>query len=205
MAGRVCPAATTAPAVRWRRRSRRFWRAAHCCLKHRAAPNNTPGRRSTTPTGQAGDNSFPIVCTACPTSMVTISGLYAVTADCRDTDELLRKVDQALAGGARIVQYRNKTADPTARLVQARALAVLCQRHHVPLIVNDSVEIALLAGADGVHLGRDDGEVGAARALLGERLIGVSCYDRIDHALAAQRAVAAYLAFAAAVPCPTKP
>jgi len=125
-----------------------------------------------------------------------IAGLYAITPDLADTDELLRRVRTALTGGARILQYRNKTAPPALRLVQARALQTLCTAGGVPLIINDHLDLAQEVGAAGLHLGGDDGDIATARAQLGpDRLLGVSCYDRIELAQAALAAGADHIAF----------
>jgi thiamine-phosphate pyrophosphorylase len=125
-----------------------------------------------------------------------IAGLYAITPDLADTDELLRRVRAALTGGARILQYRNKTATPSLRLVQARALQTLCTAAGVPLIINDHLDLAREVGAAGLHLGGDDGDIAAARAQLGpDRLLGASCYDRIELAQAALVAGADHIAF----------
>ena len=125
-----------------------------------------------------------------------ISGLYAITHDETDTAELLRKVRLALLGGARILQYRNKTATAALRLKQAEALRGLTREFAVPLIVNDDTALARQVNADGVHLGGEDGGVAEARALLGDgRLIGVSCYNRLPLAQEAVRQGADYVAF----------
>jgi len=125
-----------------------------------------------------------------------ISGLYAVTPDSADTPALLASVEEALAGGARLVQYRNKSATAALRLVQGRALLALCRKNRVPLIVNDHLELAVALDADGLHLGAEDGPAAAARERLGPaKLLGVSCYDRIDLALEAERQGADYVAF----------
>lgn len=125
-----------------------------------------------------------------------ISGLYAVTPDCADTHALLASVDAALAGGARLVQYRNKPAAAALQLAQGRALFALCRKHHVPLIVNDHLALAVALDADGLHLGAEDGPVAAARERLGPaKILGVSCYDRLDLALEAERRGADYVAF----------
>ena len=117
-----------------------------------------------------------------------VRGLYAVTPDSADTADLITRVDAAIAGGVRLVQYRNKCALPALRLEQARALKALCASR-ATLIVNDDVDIALAVDADGVHLGADDGSVIAARERLGsDKLIGVSCYDSVERALEAKRA-----------------
>src|SRR3954468_9014895 len=125
-----------------------------------------------------------------------VRGLYALTPDMSNTSELQRRVGEALAGGARLVQYRNKSTDAVLRREQADMLLALCRPRGVPLIVNDDVELAFAVGADGVHLGRDDAAVNAARAVLGRNaLIGVSCYDELARALEAERAGANYVAF----------
>jgi thiamine-phosphate pyrophosphorylase len=125
-----------------------------------------------------------------------IAGLYAITPDLADTGDLLYRVRAALAGGARVLQYRNKTASPGLRLEQARALQSLCAASGVPLIINDHLDIALAVGAAGLHLGGEDGDIAAARARLGpDRLLGASCYDRIELAESAVAAGADHVAF----------
>lgn len=125
-----------------------------------------------------------------------ISGLYAVTPDLAETDVLLEKVDAALRGGARVVQYRSKSSDVVLQRSQAVAIAGLCRKRRALFIVNDSAELAREAGADGVHLGRDDGVVARAKATLGAgKLVGVSCYNEIGLARAAVAQGADYVAF----------
>ena len=134
-------------------------------------------------------------------------GLYAITdALLIPDDRLTEAVEQAILGGARLIQYRDKSHDDARRLTQARTLNELCQHHAVPLIINDDVELAAQVGAAGVHVGKDDSAFAIARARLGvNALIGVSCYDRLDLALEAVRAGADYVAFGAFFPSPTKP
>jgi thiamine-phosphate pyrophosphorylase len=135
-----------------------------------------------------------------------ITGLYAVTPDEADTGLLAAKVDAALAGGARLVQYRNKAANAVLRLQQARALLDLCRRKCVPLIINDYLDLALEINADGVHLGGADGSVASARRELGPRkMLGVSCYNRLQHALDAAREGADYVAFGSFFASDVKP
>jgi len=134
-----------------------------------------------------------------------LRGLYAVTPDALDIEPLARKVEQALAGGAVALQYRNKLLARDKRLAQAHRLAALAQGYGVPFIVNDDVEIALAVGANGAHLGRDDADLRAARARLAGKILGASCYDRLELARAAVDAGADYVAFGAAFPSPTKP
>src|SRR4051812_30966519 len=110
-----------------------------------------------------------------------VRGLYAVTPDERDTAVLAAEVDQAVRGGARLVQYRNKSADAALRREQVVALLPLCRAAGVPLIVNDDLELAIELDADGAHLGREDADPAeASRRLPAGKLIGVSCYDRLD-------------------------
>jgi thiamine-phosphate pyrophosphorylase len=127
-------------------------------------------------------------------------GLYAITA--RD----LQQVERALATRALCaLQYRDKSAGAAQRERDALGLARLCRAHGVPFIVNDDLELALAVGADGVHLGRDDGDVAAARARLPGRLLGVSCYDRLELAERAVAQGADYVAFGSVFVSPTKP
>lgn len=135
-----------------------------------------------------------------------ISGLYAVTPDSADTADLLAKVEGALAGGARLLQYRNKTASPALRLIQGRALLALCGKYQVPLIVNDHLGLALELGAHGLHVGGEDGSAAQARKRLGPgKILGVSCYGSIDNARAAVAAGASYVAFGGFFPSRIKP
>jgi thiamine-phosphate pyrophosphorylase len=121
-------------------------------------------------------------------------------------DQLGPAVRAALDGGVRLVQYRDKSDDAERRLAEARTLATLCHDHGALLLVNDDPQLARDAGADGVHLGRDDLSVAEARALLGaQAIIGVSCYNELERAFAAERAGADYVAFGSFHPSPTKP
>jgi thiamine-phosphate pyrophosphorylase len=135
-----------------------------------------------------------------------IKGLYAITPDESDTPELVRKVRLALSGGARVLQYRNKTASTELKLEQAGALRELTREFSVPLIINDDALLARQVDADGVHLGDADGSLIAARALLGsDRLIGLSCYNRAELAYQAARQGADYVAFGSFFASAVKP
>ena len=129
--------------------------------------------------------------------MTTPGGLYALTdPGLTPGERLLPAVEAAIRGGARLVQYRDKSKDAPRRLEEARALAELCRGHGVVFIVNDDPTLAAIAGADGVHLGKDDPDVISTRVRLGPRaLIGVSCYDSLERAVAAAHAGADYVAF----------
>ena len=134
-----------------------------------------------------------------------LRGLYAVTPETDDTARLVERVQECLAGGARLVQYRAKRIDAARALEQARAIAQACRRRGVPLIVNDSVELAIAAGAQGVHLGRDDVDAASARAAFPEAIIGVSCYDDPARARAAARSGADYVAIGSMFASRSKP
>ena len=132
-----------------------------------------------------------------------IRGLYAI-AD--STVVTLAAVEQAILGGARVVQYRDKRGQAEQRERQARALAGLCAAHGVTFIVNDDVALAARVQAHGVHLGRNDAAIDEARRRLGaDAVIGVSCYNELERALAAEAQGADYVAFGSFYPSPTKP
>ena len=136
-----------------------------------------------------------------------LNGLYAITdTRLQRPDQLTERVRQAIDGGARLIQYRDKSADAGFRLRQANALAGLCRARGVALIVNDDVELAAACGAQGVHLGKNDADPQTARKLLGDQaVIGVSCYNRLPLALQAAQQGADYVAFGRFFPSRTKP
>jgi thiamine-phosphate pyrophosphorylase len=134
-------------------------------------------------------------------------GLYAVTDPALLPEGILgARVGQAIQGGARVVQFRDKTADPRARRRRALLVLATCRENGALCIVNDDAALAAEIGADGVHLGRDDGDASRARDVLGpDRLVGVSCYDQPALAAAAAAAGADYVAFGSIWPSATKP
>jgi len=134
-------------------------------------------------------------------------GLYGLTPDqFGDTEQLVARVLAAIKGGAALMQYRDKPASMAARESRARALIAACHPRGIPLIVNDAVQLAAEVGAAGVHIGRDDGDLAAARALLGPaRIIGVSCYDSLERARDAVAGGADYVAFGSVYASSTKP
>jgi thiamine-phosphate pyrophosphorylase len=133
-------------------------------------------------------------------------GLYAITPDQSDTCKLVAAVESALRGGAAIVQYRNKTADATTRRAQAAALVACCKSRGIPLIVNDDASLAAEVDADGAHLGSEDGDLASARQILGpNRLLGASCYNRLELAETALEAKVDYVAFGSFFASSTKP
>ena len=138
--------------------------------------------------------------------MPTTEGLYAVTPDGLATPRLLVLAEAALAGGVPLLQYRDKSGDAPRRREQAQALLALCRRYNARLVINDDLALALATDADGVHLGGDDGDLAAARQVLGpDKILGASCYADFTRAQAAAHSGADYVAFGAIYPSPTKP
>lgn len=138
--------------------------------------------------------------------MKPLRGLYAITDSQLLADgRLLPYVEAALKGGAKLLQYRDKSDDAARRLRQAEALRELCLRHGARLIVNDDLELAARLGV-GLHLGQEDGSLSAARALLGRNaIIGATCHASLELAEQARRDGASYLAFGRFFPSNTKP
>ncbi len=135
-------------------------------------------------------------------------GLYAVTPDALADDplRLLAACAAALAGGAVLLQYRDKRSAPARREQNAIALLALCRAHGGRLIINDDAALAARIGADGAHLGASDGSLTEARAQLGpDALIGASCGDSLARAEAAIAAGASYVAFGRYFASNTKP
>lgn len=136
-----------------------------------------------------------------------IIGLYAIA----DTEILAGKdihdcVEQAILGGASLVQLRDKTADATGRKDIAVMLKKLCVKNNTCFIINDDAELARAVNADGVHLGRDDMSIMEAREIVGEqKIIGASCYNQLAIAEAAQHKRADYVAFGSFYQSVTKP
>ncbi len=132
-------------------------------------------------------------------------GLYLITPDDGSTARLLARVGEVI-GHATLLQYRNKSADRALQYEQAAALLPLCREAGVPLLVNDDWRLAAEIGADGAHLGENDGALREARRALGDAaILGASCYDDLALAEAAAGAGASYLAFGAFFASPTKP
>lgn len=135
-----------------------------------------------------------------------LRGLYTITPEYADGARLLAELEAALAGGCRIVQYRDKTSTMTERVMRAHALRDLTRRYGAKLLINDDIALCFLVRADGVHLGKDDGNLMAARAILGSsRILGASCYADFAMAETADAAGVDYVAFGAVYPSPTKP
>lgn len=138
-----------------------------------------------------------------------LRGLYCIT-----DPNLVRQsglgleqmVEQAIMGGARVIQYRDKQAPVDEQVATAKTLCQLCKRHQVIFLINDDPELAKSVDAHGVHLGQTDSKLGEARALLGkDRIIGITCHADLELALDAQRQGANYVAFGRFFPSQTKP
>lgn len=136
-----------------------------------------------------------------------IQGLYAITDPTLINDlDLMQAVTLAIKGGARVIQYRNKLACAELQEIQAQALAQLCKQYNVCFIINDDPQLAKKVNADGVHVGKDDGKISAARKILGsDAIIGISCYNQLDNVRQAKADGADYIALGRFFPSKTKP
>src|SRR5688500_4616443 len=106
---------------------------------------------------------------------MTRTGLYLVTDDRLDPDELLARLDAALGAGADVVQFRDKRDDRSAMVAVGRRVAERCRAAGALFIVNDDAELARELGADGIHVGQDDATPAEVRAVVGpEQVIGLS-------------------------------
>lgn len=133
--------------------------------------------------------------------------LYAVTdRRClRPGERLEEAVEEIIKAGVTCVQLREKKLDGEAFLKEAESLAAVCRRYRIPLIINDRPEIARAVGADGVHVGQSDMEIGKARELLGEDCIIGGSVHSVEEALDAQAAGADYIGCGAVFGSRTKP
>ncbi len=136
-----------------------------------------------------------------------LCGIYAITDPLLcPQDRLLVTVEQALQGGIRLLQYRDKVAHPAQRLDNALRLRALCEQYDACLIINDDVALCLAVDAHGVHLGRSDGDVAQARLALGpDRILGVTCHSDLNYAQQATAVGADYCAFGRLFASRTKP
>lgn len=144
-------------------------------------------------------------------------GLYAITPETHDSTRLVEQVGQAIAGGASVVQYRSKGLGHDVARKQAEQLRAITRATGTLFIVNDDSELAFAVGADGVHIGRDDGDLHTISRIRDRRamcfagieaapfVIGVSCYNELERAATAVAAGADYIAFGSFFPSSTKP
>ena len=156
-------------------------------------------------TNSTGETAEPA---AKSTELARALRLYAVTDnECLQGRTLPECVEEVIAGGATMIQYRNKHAndDPAFAFMQASAIRLLCSANKVPFIVNDDIALAKRVEADGVHVGQGDMSCEQARKKLGQdAIIGVSA-QTVKQALAAQKAGADYLGVGAMITTSTKP
>lgn len=136
-----------------------------------------------------------------------IQGLYVITApELILPEALVSSTESAILGGAQVIQYRNKSASESQKYQEAKQLSRLCKQYEVCFIINDDPQLAKIVNADGVHVGKEDGEIADARKLLGKQaIIGASCYNQLDNAEKAIAQGADYVAFGRFFPSKTKP
>ena len=138
--------------------------------------------------------------------MTRLKGLYAITDSKLMGSDLILKTEQAILGGINILQYRNKTIPFDQQEQEVLKLAQLCKNNNVLFLINDNVELALKVNADGVHLGQEDTSLQEAREQLGkDKIIGVTCHNKIELAVEAQTKGADYVAFGRFFNSKTKP
>jgi len=135
-----------------------------------------------------------------------LHGLYAITDSALLADgRLLPYCEAALRGGAKVLQYRDKSSDTARRLREADALQALCKRYDARLIINDDISLAAELGAD-LHLGQTDGSLLSARQQLGaDAIIGATCHAQLVLAEQAVAQQADYIAFGRFYNSQTKP
>ncbi len=145
-------------------------------------------------------------------AMERIKGLYAITDENLIADETLEeKVEQAILGGVKVIQLRDKYHSFEKRLERAKRVKLITNKYNIPLIINDDPYVALESNADGVHLGKEDLGVNEIetfmkiKKILKSKIIGISCYDNIERALKFEKLGADYVAFGAIFPSVTKP
>ena len=139
--------------------------------------------------------------------MDNLKGLYAIAdIQCIGTMHFLKKVENVLTAGIKIIQYRDKTNSADLRYRIAKEIKPLTSKYQALFIVNDDIELAKQVNADGVHLGKNDGPIYEARDVLGEtKIIGASCYDKFENAIEAEHAGADYVAFGSFYQSSSKP
>ncbi|UZE95861.1 thiamine phosphate synthase [Alkalimarinus alittae] len=126
-----------------------------------------------------------------------LRGLYAITdPDLLPENQLIEAVEQALIGGAALIQYRDKTATEVELVRRAESLASCCKAYNRPLIINDRIDICKRVNAEGVHLGQEDNAINEARSQLGPHaIIGATCHNSVLLAEQALADGASYVAF----------
>lgn len=139
-------------------------------------------------------------------SAKAVRGLYVIADTGIIVKDLVRTVAKAIEGGARVVQYRDKSDNAAGRSSDAISLRDLCRQHGVTFIINDDVELTRQINADGVHLGKEDADIISARQQLGANfIIGVSCYNELERGCNSIAAGANYIAFGSFYSSTVKP
>ena len=135
-----------------------------------------------------------------------ISGIYAITPDWIDTDQLIKKTEEVLTAGVNLIQYRNKIATNNQKLSQAKKIKALCDYYKTSLIINDDIELCRILKADGIHLGENDSTIDEVRNKLGDQVIvGISCYSDLTRVRKMLATNCNYIAVGACYPTTTKP
>lgn len=132
--------------------------------------------------------------------------LYAVTdrSWLRGGEALRSQVEKALQGGASFVQLREKELSDDEFLKEALEIRELCRKYNVPFVINDNVEVAMAADADGVHVGQSDMEAGEVRRRIGrDKILGISAAS-VEQAMLAEKKGADYLGVGAVFPTSSK-
>ncbi len=139
---------------------------------------------------------------------MSLKGFYVITDEKLtpyENDQILKKVEEALKGGAKIVQLRDKTHSNNFLIPYAKKLKNLCQKYGALFIIDDRIELVLEVNADGVHLGKDDFPPEEARKILKNKIIGVSCYGDLERAKLMESLSVNYVTFGSFYSSPTKP
>ena len=130
--------------------------------------------------------------------------LYLVTDKSDDVEKFLKTIEEAIKGGVSVVQIREKTADTLDFYNLALKVKEITEKHDVPLIINDRVDVALAVDAEGVHVGQSDMPCDVTRALVGpDKIVGVSAAT-IEEARKAESDGADYIGTGAVFPTATK-
>lgn len=135
------------------------------------------------------------------------SGLYVLTdARLHDYASWPERVEQVILGGAKIIQLRDKSLSDDKLQPIALLIQEVCRFYNTPVFMNDRIHLARKLAFDGVHIGKHDTSMRAAREYLGNNvMIGISCYRSIHQALQASKAGADYVAFGRMFTSQTKP
>lgn len=134
------------------------------------------------------------------------SGIYLIS-DYKNLaiDDLLDKTEKILDVGISLFQFRDKNSKYEIKKLTALKLQTLCKKYNTLFIINDDVVLAKEISADGVHLGGDDMDINMARKILGDKIIGVSCYNNLEDAITAEIMGADYITLGSFFNSPTKP